>query len=519
MDKILILGAKGMLGGELLKVFGRRAIGWDREDCDLLNAPELQERIESLKPEAVINCAAFNDVDGAEDRPEAAYALNAEAVKNLADICKGLNIPLMHFSTNYVFSGKRGEYAEDAVPDPVSVYGQSKRQGEIELQKQADKFWLVRTAALFGPKGQSELSKKSFVELMLDLAAKNPEVKAVADEINSLTYAPDLARAAAELVNDKKPFGVYHITNSGFASWYDFAKEIFAQKGLNAKLIKVPGGEFKRKASRPAKSVLLNTKLPSLRSWREALREFLIFGNQMKGIILSGGSGTRLSPLTKVTSKQLLPVYNKPMIFYPLQTLLKAGIKEILIIVAPERAGDYLRLLGSGKEFGAKFTYEIQDKPEGLAQAFVIGADFIGSDNVCMILGDNIFEEDFSDTIRNFKSGALIFAAKVPDPERSGVVVFDENNKAVKIVEKPKEWISDYAIPGLYIYDNRVCEVARQVRPSARGELEITDLHNWYLEKGELSVEKVKGEWVDAGTFESLFKAGELARKKALQGE
>ena len=237
----------------------------------------------------------------------------------------------------------------------------------------------------------------------------------------------------------------------------------------------------------------------------------------MKGIILSGGSGTRLSPLTKVTSKQLLPVYDKPMIFYPLQTLLKAGIKEILIIVAPERAGDYLRLLGSGREFGAKFTYEIQDKPEGLAQAFLIGKDFIGEDSVCMILGDNIFEDDFSETIKNFKSGGLIFATKVPDPERSGVVVFDENNRAIKIVEKPKEWISDYAIPGLYLYDNRVCEVAKQVKPSARGELEITDLHNWYLEKGELTVEKVKGEWVDAGTFESLFKAGELARKKALQ--
>ena len=237
----------------------------------------------------------------------------------------------------------------------------------------------------------------------------------------------------------------------------------------------------------------------------------------MKGIILSGGSGTRLSPLTKVTSKQLLPVYDKPMIFYPLQTLLKAGIKEILIIVAPERAGDYLRLLGSGREFGAKFTYEIQDKPEGLAQAFIIGKDFIGEDSVCMILGDNIFEDDFSETIKNFKSGGLIFATKVPDPERSGVVGFDENNRAIKIVEKPKEWISDYAIPGLYLYDNRVCEVAKQVKPSARGELEITDLHNWYLEKGELTVEKVKGEWVDAGTFESLFKAAELARKKALQ--
>lgn len=237
----------------------------------------------------------------------------------------------------------------------------------------------------------------------------------------------------------------------------------------------------------------------------------------MKGIILSGGSGTRLSPLTKVTSKQLLPVYNKPMIFYPLETLLKAGIKDILIIVAPERAGDYLRLLGSGKEFGAKFTYEIQDKPEGLAQAFIISEKFIDQDNVCMILGDNIFEDDFSESIKNFKSGGMIFAKKVSDPERSGVVVFDKDMKAVKIVEKPKEWISDYAIPGLYVYDHRVAEIAKQVKPSARGELEITDLHNWYLEKGELQVEMVNGEWIDAGTFESLFKAGELARNKIVK--
>jgi len=238
----------------------------------------------------------------------------------------------------------------------------------------------------------------------------------------------------------------------------------------------------------------------------------------MKGIILSGGSGTRLHPLTKVTSKQLLPVYDKPMIFYPLQTLLDGGIKDILFIVAPDRAGDYLRLLGSGREFGAKFAYEIQDKPEGLAQAFIIGENFIGDDNVCLILGDNIFEDDFSEAITSFKSGALIFAKKVSDPERMGVVVKDSEGGVIRIVEKPKEHISDYAIPGLYIYDKRVIEVAKQVKPSARGELEITDLHNWYLEKGELQVLDVKGEWIDAGTFESLFRASELARKKSLSG-
>src|SRR3989344_5120855 len=171
----------------------------------------------------------------------------------------------------------------------------------------------------------------------------------------------------------------------------------------------------------------------------------------MKGIILAGGEGTRLRPLTKVTSKQLLPIYDKPMIFYPLQTLLRGGIKDILIIVAPDHAGDFSNLLGSGREFGAKFTYEVQDKPEGLAQAFVIGEDFIGGDNVTMILGDNIFEGDFSEAIRNFKSGGHIFAKEVPDPERFGVVKFDENKKAIQIEEKPKNHISNYAVTGLYI--------------------------------------------------------------------
>jgi len=234
----------------------------------------------------------------------------------------------------------------------------------------------------------------------------------------------------------------------------------------------------------------------------------------MRGIILSGGSGTRLRPLTKITSKQLLPIYNKPMIYYPLNTLIQAGIKEILIIVSPERAGDYLNLLGSGKQFGVKFTYEIQDKPEGLAQAFLIGENFIDEENVAMILGDNIFEDNFSEEIKNFKSGAKIFAKKVSDPERFGVVKFDENKKAEKIVEKPKEFLSDYAVTGLYIYDNRVVKIAKEMKPSDRGELEITDVNNIYLEKGELEVAMVNGEWLDAGTFDSLLRAQNLAKER-----
>ncbi|MEI7451779.1 MAG: sugar phosphate nucleotidyltransferase [Candidatus Falkowbacteria bacterium] len=234
----------------------------------------------------------------------------------------------------------------------------------------------------------------------------------------------------------------------------------------------------------------------------------------MRGIILSGGNGTRLLPCTKVTSKQLLPIYNRPMIYYPLNTLIKAGIKEILIIVSPRNSGDYLNLLGSGREFGVKFTYEIQDKADGLAQAFIIGENFIDNEDVCMILGDNIYEDDFSEEIKSFKGGAKIFATPVKDPERFGVVEFDEQMNAISIEEKPEKPKSNYCVTGLYIYDHRVVEIAKNLQASERGELEITDVNRWYLERGELEVAKFKGEWIDAGTFESFAAAQELARTK-----
>lgn len=237
----------------------------------------------------------------------------------------------------------------------------------------------------------------------------------------------------------------------------------------------------------------------------------------MKGIILAGGAGTRLNPLTKVTSKQLLPIYNKPMIFYPLQTLMDAGITEILIIVAPDHAGDFLKLLGSGKEFGCKFSYEIQDKPEGLAQAFLIGENFIGQDDVTLILGDNLFGDDFSESVKSFKSGARVFAKEVKDPERFGIVAFDENHKVTSIIEKPKVPASNFAVTGLYVYDNTVVSKAKSLKPSPRGEIEITDLNNVYLQEGTLDVAFVEGAWLDTGTFESLFEAAVFAREKELK--
>lgn len=232
----------------------------------------------------------------------------------------------------------------------------------------------------------------------------------------------------------------------------------------------------------------------------------------MKGIILSGGEGTRLRPLTKVTSKQLLPVFNKPMIYYPLEKLLEAGIKEILIIVAPDHCGEYMKVLGSGKEFGAgvRFTYEIQDKPEGLAQAFIIAENFLDDgDNVTMILGDNLFDASLKSSLENFEGGASIFVKQVPEKDRHrfGIVEFDEQMNVKSIEEKPQIPKSSYAQTGIYTYDSQVVAAAKSLQPSARGELEITDLNNWYLHKGQLKAEVLGGQWIDAGTFESFHEA------------
>lgn len=236
----------------------------------------------------------------------------------------------------------------------------------------------------------------------------------------------------------------------------------------------------------------------------------------MKGIILAGGKATRLRPLTKITSKQLLPVYDRPMIYYPIETLAKSGIKDILVIVAPEYSGHFLNLLGSGKDLGLNFSYEVQEDPRGLADAFIVGENFIGGDSVTMILGDNIFEHDFSESIKTFKGGGMIFAKKVHDPERFGVVEFNENFKVISIQEKPASPKSEYAAVGLYIYDNKVIQYAKMLKPSERGEIEIVDLHNEYLKRGNLAVNIIDGMWEDAGTFESLLRVSNFmaARKK-----
>ncbi len=241
----------------------------------------------------------------------------------------------------------------------------------------------------------------------------------------------------------------------------------------------------------------------------------------MKGIVLAGGSGTRLYPLTKVTSKQLLPVYDKPMIFYPISTLMLAGIRDILIISTPHDLPNFERLLGDGSSMGVHFSYKVQERPDGLAQAFVLGKEFIGDDSVCLVLGDNIFYGNhfgrmLREAVRNAEDNhrATVFGKYVNDPERFGIAEFDDNGKVISLEEKPSQPKSNYAVVGLYFYDNRVVEYASTLKPSARGEYEITDLNRIFLEKGDLDLQVLgRGfSWVDTGTIESMADAANYVR-------
>lgn len=238
----------------------------------------------------------------------------------------------------------------------------------------------------------------------------------------------------------------------------------------------------------------------------------------MKGIILAGGNGRRLNPLTDVTNKHLLPVYDKPMIFYPLNTLLQTGIRDILIVTGKEYAGGFLKLLGSGREFASKFTFEVQEDASGIAHALLLAEDFADGDDCAVILGDNIFEDNFADEVNHFHSGAKIFLKETDNANRFGVAEI-KSDKVIGIEEKPASPKSKYAVTGFYIYDSNVFRFIKTLKPSGRGELEITDVNNCYIKEGQMGYKIIEGDWTDSGTFESLYRANTIARGMKMRGE
>jgi len=275
--KIIIIGAKGMLGQELARVFAdQKPFLWDRDDIDITDEKLVQGKILEVKPDVVINAAAFNDVDGAEKNEALAKKINGYGPGYLAKTLSASGGILVHYSTDYVFKGDKKEgYQEEDRPDPQSAYARSKFLGEQEVRKNIDNFYIIRLSRLFGQPATSATAKKSFVQLMLDLAKTKKELNIVNEELDCPTYAPDLALKTKEIIDQKKPYGIYHVTNSSGCTWFDFAKEIFTLKNIDVKLNPVPTSFFPRPAVRPKYSVLLNTKLAAMRSWQEALKEFL----------------------------------------------------------------------------------------------------------------------------------------------------------------------------------------------------------------------------------------------------
>ena len=275
--KVLVLGARGMLGQELVKVFyDKEVIAWDRDDLNIADRGEVFRKIEGVKPDVILNAAAYNAVDLAEEEKEAAFLINAEAVKNLSEMSKKIGSILVHYGTDYAFDGeKESGYTEDDLTDPQSSYGRSKVQGEKYLQEMGGKFYLMRLSRLFGKAGNGENAKKSFVDMILNLAKEKEALEIIDEELSSPTYAPDLAKLTKKIVANKMPYGIYHGANGGSCTWYEFAKEALKLKNISCKLIPVPASQFPRSAARPKYSILLNTKLSPARSWREALKEYL----------------------------------------------------------------------------------------------------------------------------------------------------------------------------------------------------------------------------------------------------
>ena len=531
----MVFGGGGQVGCHLIEMAsatGHDLVGLTHEEADICDARAVGAAIAGHSPTCIVNAAAYTAVDKAESDAMRAFAVNRDGASVVAEAAAKAKIPVIHLSTDYVFDGSAHvPYQEDDRVNPQGSYATSKEAGERAVRSANDRHLILRTAWVYGPFGTN------FVKTMLRLGAEREELRVVDDQTGRPTSTEDLAGAILTLVDSvERPgfsgWGTYHYVGADTVTWYGFATMIFAEAARFGRKVPqvspIATADFPTAAPRPAYSVLDTAKLertfgikprPLRASLIATLERLLDTGKaSMKGIILAGGSGSRLYPITIATSKQLMAVYNKPLIYYPLSVLMLAGIRDVLIVSTPEDQDRFVRLLGDGSRIGMSFSYAAQPKPEGLAQAFIIGREFVGNGRCALVLGDNMFYgtglTPMLQRAMARASGCTVFAYLVNDPERYGVVEFDDAGKPVGIVEKPISPKSHWAVTGLYFYDNRVLDIAANLKPSPRGELEITDVNLAYLALGELACERMgRGfAWLDTGTPDSILDAAEFVR-------
>lgn len=536
--KILVFGSKGFIGSRMLEAWPE-AVG---SDVRIDDKAAVKAELERQQPDAVVNAAGRTgrpNVDWCEAHPVETMHDNVIGALILAEACQEKNLYLLHVSSGCMFYGPSPDprgWKEDDFANPSATYSRGKYAAELVLTTLPN----VGIARLRMP-----IDDRPGERNLIDKLAG---YKQVIDVANSVTVVSDLLDACYKLIQ-KRAAGIFHTVNPGVMRHRDLLalyrehvdpnhqtewirEEELVSKGLAAKKRSNNIMQSSRLQElgiemRPIDVALRDVMLKY--AARKRAEQSLMRGNgrhldavtaapnfvrtnqpkKMKGIILAGGKGTRLAPLTHTTNKHLLPVGKKQMVLYPLQTLLDAGIRDIMIVTGPDHAGHFMNLLGSGSKFGCRLTYRIQDEAGGIAHAVAMAEDFVGQDNCTVILGDNIFEDNFLGPISSFQGGAMTFYKAVPDPQRFGVVEVDGAGNVLSIEEKPQRPKSNFAQVGLYVYDSNVFDAIRTLKPSGRGELEVTELNSVYLVQGRLMAKPVRGFWSDAGTFESLARASE----------
>jgi glucose-1-phosphate thymidylyltransferase len=532
--KILVFGSKGFIGGRMLEAWPD-AVG---SDAWISSKQDVLTEIDRVKPDAVVNAAGVvgkPNVDWCETHQAETIQGNTTLPLLIAEACAERNLHMLHLGTGCVYYGYSTDphgWKESDPTNPTAVYTRSKYAADLLLSA----FPNVAIARLRMPiddrPGPGNLIDKvtSFKQVMGDVP-------------NSVTIVSDLIDVCRQLI-EKRGTGIFHVTNPGaerhrdlITLYREYVDSSHQCEWIQEADLLAQGLVNKKRSNTILQSTLLHELGIEMRPIDVALRDTMIryaknkqpndelrmtnddskfeIRNskyetpRMKGLILAGGKGTRLAPLTQTTNKHLLPVGKKQMVLYPLQTLLDAGIRDIMIVTGPDHAGHFMNLLGSGASLGCQLTYRIQDQAGGIAHAVAMAEDFVGRDNVTVILGDNLFEDNFLAPISSFQGGALTFYKAVNDPHRFGVVEIDPSGLVVSIEEKPAQPKSNFAQVGLYVYDASVFDVIRSLQPSARGELEIAHTNATFLAQGRLSAKPVRGFWSDAGTFESLRRASE----------